>query len=155
MKCPACQHPETKVVDSRVSKDGAAIRRRRECLACGFRFTTYERVEMQLPLVIKRDGRREPFSREKVIEGMRKACQKRPISMDQIEAFVSELERDLMESGEREIPSTEIGERVMAKLHEWDDVAYVRFASVYRQFKDVTEFIAQIQELLESKKKKS
>ncbi len=155
MKCPACQHPETKVVDSRVSKDGAAIRRRRECLACGFRFTTYERVEMQLPMVVKRDGRREPFSREKVIEGIRKACQKRPISMDQIEAFVSELERELMEAGEREIPSTEIGERVMAKLHEWDDVAYVRFASVYRQFKDVTEFIEQIQELLESKKKKS
>ncbi len=106
-------------------------------------------------MVVKRDGRREPFSREKVIEGIRKACQKRPISMDQIEAFVSELERELMEAGEREIPSTEIGERVMAKLHEWDDVAYVRFASVYRQFKDVTEFIEQIQELLESKKKKS
>ncbi|NPB08956.1 MAG: transcriptional repressor NrdR [Thermodesulfobacteria bacterium] len=155
MKCPACQHPETKVVDSRVSKDGAAIRRRRECLACGFRFTTYERVEMQLPMVVKRDGRREPFSREKVIEGIRKACQKRPISMDQIEAFVSELERELMESGEREIPSTEIGERVMAKLQEWDQVAYVRFASVYRQFKDVKEFIAQVQELLASQEKKS
>jgi len=143
------------VVDSRVSKDGAAIRRRRECLACGFRFTTYERVEMQLPMVVKRDGRREPFSREKVIEGIRKACQKRPISMDQIEAFVSELERELMESGEREIPSTEIGERVMAKLQEWDQVAYVRFASVYRQFKDVKEFIAQVQELLASQEKKS
>ena len=143
------------MVDSRVSKDGAAIRRRRECLACGFRFTTYERVEMQLPMVVKRDGRREPFSREKVIEGIRKACQKRPISMDQIEAFVSELERELMESGEREIPSTEIGERVMAKLQEWDQVAYVRFASVYRQFKDVKEFIAQVQELLASQEKKS
>ncbi len=153
MKCPACRHPETKVVDSRVTKDGTAIRRRRECLACGYRFTTYERVEMLLPMVIKRDGRREPFSREKVIEGIRKACQKRPISMDQIENFVNELERDLMETGEREIPSTEIGERVMAKLHEWDDVAYVRFASVYRQFQDVNEFIEQIQKLLESKKK--
>ncbi len=107
---------------------------------------------MQLPMVIKRDGRREPFSREKIIEGIRKACQKRPISMDQIEAFVNELERELVETGEREIPSTTIGERVMAKLHEWDDVAYVRFASVYRQFQDVKEFLEQIQKLIESKK---
>ncbi len=152
MKCPACQFLDTKVVDSRVTKDGAAIRRRRECLRCGYRFTTYERVEMQLPMVIKRDGRREPFSREKIIEGIRKACQKRPISMDQIEAFVNELERELVETGEREIPSTTIGERVMAKLHEWDDVAYVRFASVYRQFQDVKEFLEQIQKLIESKK---
>ncbi len=152
MKCPACQFADTKVVDSRVTKDGAAIRRRRECLRCGYRFTTYERVEMQLPMVIKRDGRREPFSREKVIEGIRKACQKRPISMDQIEAFVNELERELVETGEREIPSTAIGERIMAKLHEWDDVAYVRFASVYRQFQDVKEFLEQIQKLIESKK---
>ena len=152
MKCPACQHSETKVIDSRVSKDGAAVRRRRECLACGFRFTTYERVEMQLPLVIKKDGRREPFSREKVIAGIRKACQKRPISIEQIEAFVNELERELVESGEKEIPSSLIGERVMEKLHEWDDVAYVRFASVYRQFQDVNEFIEQIQQLLEKKK---
>ncbi len=153
MRCPSCQHPETKVIDSRVSKDGAAIRRRRECLSCGFRFTTYERVEMQLPMVIKRDGRREAFCREKVIEGIRKACQKRPISMEEIEAFVNELERELMESGEREVPSTVIGERVMEKLHEWDDVAYVRFASVYRQFQDVNEFIEQIQQLLEKKKR--
>ncbi|HHI96670.1 MAG TPA: transcriptional repressor NrdR [Thermodesulfatator atlanticus] len=154
MKCPSCQHPETKVVDSRVSKDGAAIRRRRECLACGFRFTTYEKPELQLPLVIKRDGRREPFSRLKVIEGIRKACQKRPISAAQIEAFVDALERELMESGEKEVPSTLIGEKVMAKLHEWDEVAYVRFASVYRRFQDVNEFIAQIQELLKTKKEK-
>ncbi len=154
MKCPSCQHPETKVVDSRVSKDGAAIRRRRECLACGFRFTTYEKPELQLPLVIKRDGRREPFSRLKVIEGIRKACQKRPISAAQIETFVDALERELMESGEKEVPSTLIGEKVMAKLHEWDEVAYVRFASVYRRFQDVNEFIAQIQELLKTKKEK-
>ncbi len=152
MKCPACHYSETKVVDSRVTKDGAAIRRRRECLKCGYRFTTYERVETQLPMVIKRDGRREPFSREKVIEGIRKACQKRPISMDQIESFVDELERELVATGEREVPSTMIGERVMDKLHEWDDVAYVRFASVYRQFQDVNEFIEQIQKLIESKK---
>ena len=155
MKCPACQHPETKVIDSRVSKEGAAIRRRRECLKCGYRFTTYERVEMQLPLVIKRDGRREPFEREKVIEGIRRACHKRPISIEQIEAFVNELERELMESGEKEIPSTEIGERVMSQLHEWDDVAYVRFASVYREFQDVTEFLEQIHKLLESKRKRA
>ena len=108
---------------------------------------------MQLPMVIKRDGRREAFCREKVIEGIRKACQKRPISMEEIEAFVNELERELMESGEREVPSTVIGERVMEKLHEWDDVAYVRFASVYRQFQDVNEFIEQIQQLLEKKKR--
>lgn len=142
------------MVDSRVSKDGAAIRRRRECLACGFRFTTYERPELQLPMIVKRDGRREHFSREKVIEGIKKACQKRPISIDQIEAFVDELERELLESGEKEVPSTVIGEKVMEKLHEWDEVAYVRFASVYRRFKDVTEFIAQIEELLETKKRK-
>lgn len=152
MKCPVCHYSETKVVDSRVTKDGTAIRRRRECLKCGYRFTTYERAEMQLPMVIKRDGRREPFSREKVIEGIRKACQKRPISMDQIESFVDELERELVATGEREVPSTMIGERVMEKLHEWDDVAYVRFASVYRQFQDVNEFIEQIQRLIESKK---
>ncbi len=152
MKCPVCHYSETKVVDSRVTKDGTAIRRRRECLQCGYRFTTYERVEMQLPMVIKRDGRREMFSREKVIEGIRKACQKRPISMDQIESFVDELERELVATGEREVPSTMIGERVMEKLHEWDDVAYVRFASVYRQFQDVNEFIEQIQKLVESKK---
>lgn len=154
MKCPSCQHPETKVIDSRVSKDGAAIRRRRECLACGFRFTTYERPELQLPMVVKRDGRREHFLREKVIEGIKKACQKRPISIEQIEAFVDELEKELLESGEKEVPSTVIGEKVMEKLHEWDEVAYVRFASVYRRFKDVTEFIAQIEELLETKKRK-
>ena len=155
MKCPACQHTETKVVDSRASKDGLAIRRRRQCLRCGYRFTTYERVEMHLPMVIKRDGRREPFSREKVIDGIRKACQKRPISMDQIEAFVNELEREILESGEREISSKKIGERVMAQLREWDDVAYVRFASVYREFQDVTEFIEQIHKLLESKGRKT
>ncbi len=132
-----------------------AIRRRRQCLRCGYRFTTYERVEMHLPMVIKRDGRREPFSREKVIEGIRRACQKRPISMDQIEAFVNELEREILEGGEREISSKKIGEKVMAQLREWDDVAYVRFASVYREFQDVTEFIEQIQKLLESKSKKA
>ncbi len=155
MRCPACQHTETKVIDSRVSRDGLAIRRRRQCLRCGYRFTTYERVEMHLPMVIKRDGRREPFSREKVIEGIRRACQKRPISMDQIEAFVNELEREILEGGEREISSKKIGEKVMAQLREWDDVAYVRFASVYREFQDVTEFIEQIQKLLESKSKKA
>ncbi len=110
---------------------------------------------MHLPMVIKRDGRREPFSREKVIEGIRRACQKRPISMDQIEAFVNELEREILEGGEREISSKKIGEKVMAQLREWDDVAYVRFASVYREFQDVTEFIEQIQKLLESKSKKA
>ncbi|HFB83914.1 transcriptional repressor NrdR [Thermosulfuriphilus ammonigenes] len=152
MKCPRCAHPETKVVDSRTTKDGVAIRRRRECLSCSHRFTTYERIEESLPMVVKKDGRREAFSRQKIIEGIKKACEKRPISMDEIEAFVNSLERELLERGEKEIPSAYIGERVMERLHEWDEVAYVRFASVYRQFKDVSEFIEQVQQLIKTRR---
>ncbi len=148
MRCPFCQEPDTRVVDSRPSRDGRAIRRRRECVSCGKRFTTYERVEEFHPLVIKKDGRREPFSRTKIIEGILKACEKRPIGLDQIEEFVTEFEKEIQDKGEREIPSNKIGEKVMAKLKEWDDVAYVRFASVYKQFKDLNAFMDQLKELL-------
>jgi transcriptional repressor NrdR len=153
MKCPYCGDVENKVIDSRMTKEGNTVRRRRECLACARRFTTYERVE-QLPLVlIKKDGRRETFDRHKVLVGMKKACQKRNISMNALEAFVDELERELQETGEKELPSSVVGERVMTKLHELDDVAYVRFASVYREFKDINDFMSELKELFESQSK--
>jgi transcriptional repressor NrdR len=153
MKCPYCGDVENKVIDSRMTKEGNTVRRRRECLACTRRFTTYERVE-QLPLVlIKKDGRRETFDRHKVLVGMKKACQKRNISMNTLEAFVDELERELQETGEKELPSSVVGERVMTKLHELDDVAYVRFASVYREFKDINDFMSELKELFESQSK--
>ncbi len=154
MKCPFCQHPNSKVVDSRPAKDGRAIRRRRECLNCLERFTTYEQIQEFQPMVIKKDGRREPFERKKIIDGILKACEKRPISINKIEAFVDEIERDIQEKGSPEIPSKVIGERVMDQLRKWDDVAYVRFASVYKQFKDLKEFMNQLQELLEKGQKK-
>ena len=149
MRCPFCLSLDSKVVDSRSSKDGTAIRRRRECLKCSERFTTYERIEEFQPMVVKKDGRREVFDRQKVIAGIRKACEKRPIGADLIEKFVSELEKSIQERGERELPSNYIGERVMEQLREWDDVAYVRFASVYKQFKDLQEFMEQLQELIQ------
>jgi transcriptional repressor NrdR len=153
MKCPYCSEVENKVIDSRMSKDGNTVRRRRECLSCSRRFTTYERVE-QVPLVlIKKDGRREPFDRAKVFSGMKKACQKRDISMVILEQFVDELERELQEIGEKEMSSSVVGERVMTKLHELDDVAYVRFASVYREFKDVNDFMSELKELLDTPRK--
>ncbi|WP_297058050.1 transcriptional regulator NrdR [Thermosulfurimonas sp.] len=152
MRCPSCHKEDTKVVDSRSTGEGFVIRRRRECVHCGFRFTTYERLELSLPRVIKKDGRREPFSREKILAGIRKACHKRPVSEEAIENFVSALERELFESGEKEIPSSYIGERVMEKLKEWDEVAYVRFASVYREFQDVNEFVEQVSQLLRGRK---
>ncbi len=155
MKCPYCGEMDNKVIDSRVTKDGNAVRRRRECLACKHRFTTYERVE-GLPLVlIKKDGRRETFDRTKVLVGMQKACEKRSISINTLEQFVNELERELQEMGEKEIPSSVVGERVMTKLHELDDVAYVRFASVYREFKDINDFMAQLKHLLGAPGKRS
>ncbi len=138
-------------MDSRATGEGFVIRRRRECPNCGFRFTTYERLELSLPQVIKKDGRREPFSREKILSGIRKACHKRPVSEEDIENFVSTLERELFESGEKEVPSSYLGERVMEKLKEWDEVAYVRFASVYREFQDVNEFIEQVRQLIKGK----
>ena len=148
MKCPFCGEVDNKVIDSRLSKDGNAIRRRRECLVCSRRFTTYEYTEEIPVMIIKKDGRREAFSREKLRSGIQKACQKRNISMNIIEEFLDELERDLREIGEKEIPSNKIGEKVIAKLHEIDDVAYVRFASVYREFKDVNDFVSELKSLL-------
>ena len=152
MKCPFCGEINNKVIDSRLSKDGNVIRRRRECLVCSRRFTTYEHIEEIPVMIIKKDGRREVFSIDKLRSGIQKACQKRNISVNIIENFLDELERDLRESGEKEIPSHKIGERVMAKLHEIDDVAYVRFASVYREFKDVNDFVSELKSLLSEHK---
>lgn len=154
MKCPYCSKTENKVIDSRMSKDGRTIRRRRECIECGRRFTTYEKLEEVLPMVVKKDGRREPFSREKIIEGIKKACQKRPVSVTTIDEFVDSLELYFQELGKKEIESKEIGEVVISNLKEWDDVAYVRFASVYRQFRDISEFMAELEEILKSRKEK-
>ena len=151
MKCPVCGHQEDKVVDSRASAEGSAIRRRRECLSCGKRFTTYEHVEEERLMVIKKDGRREPFDRNKLLGGLLKACEKRPISMDQIENLVDEIERDISRQAEREVPSRQIGERVMQRLHELDPIAYVRFASVYREFKDAEQFMRELNDLLSRK----
>ena len=148
MKCPFCGEINNKVIDSRLSKNGDVIRRRRECIECRRRFTTYEHIEEIPIMIIKKDGRRETFNREKVRSGIQKACQKRDISMDVIDEFVDELERDLRETGKKEIPSREIGERIIARLHELDDVAYVRFASVYREFKDVNDFVDELKNLL-------
>jgi transcriptional repressor NrdR len=148
MKCPFCAEIDNKVIDSRLSKDGNVIRRRRECIICSRRFTTYEHIEEIPVMIVKKDGRREIFSREKLRSGLQKACQKRDISVNVIDEFLDELERDLREAGEKEISSNKIGEKVMAKLHEIDDVAYVRFASVYREFKDVNDFVSELKKLL-------
>jgi transcriptional repressor NrdR len=148
VKCPFCAFADSKVVDSRPDKGGATIRRRRECESCGKRFTTHERIEEVLPLVTKRDGRREPFDRMKLIAGIQKACEKRPVSVETIERMVDRLETRLQESGEKEISSTALGECLMNELHDVDQVAYVRFASVYRSFKDINEFMNELQDLL-------
>jgi len=152
MKCPFCQHGENKVIDSRLSKDGDAIRRRRECNNCGKRFTTYEHVEDILPVVTKKDGRRESFDRAKILAGIKKACEKRPISMETIEDMVNRIEQYCQDSQLKEIPSSVIGEKVMTELHELDGVAYVRFASVYREFRDVNEFIGELKHFLKKDK---
>jgi len=152
LKCPFCGKPESKVLDSRPTEEGSAIRRRRECIACGKRFTTYERVEEAPLLVVKRDGRREAFDRAKVLNGMLKACEKRPIPLSALEQAVAEVERELRSSLRGEVRSVEIGERVMEKLREIDEVAYVRFASVYRQFKDVGTFLEELERLIGSKR---
>jgi transcriptional repressor NrdR len=151
MKCPFCGEIDNKVIDSRLSKDGNLIRRRRECIPCGRRFTTYEHIEEIPIMIIKKDGRREIYNREKVRAGMKKACEKRNISINAIEEFLDDLERDLRETGEKEIPSSTIGERIMIKLHQLDYVAYVRFASVYREFKDVNDFVSELKSLLSKK----
>lgn len=152
MKCPYCSKLENKVIDSRLSKDGRTIRRRRECIDCGRRFTTYEKLEELLPMIVKKDGRREPFNREKIISGIKKACQKRPISITDIEDFVDSLEVHFQDIGKKEIDSKEVGESVIGKLREWDEVAYVRFASVYRQFKDINEFTAELEGIFKAKR---
>ncbi len=144
---------EDRVIDSRLSKEGDMIRRRRECSHCLRRFTTYERVEETLPLVIKKDGRRENFDRNKILIGLHKACEKRPISVEVLEKLVDRIEQRLQESGEREVSSQAIGERIMGELQNLDEVAYVRFASVYRSFKDVNEFMNEVKELLEKGQK--
>ena len=148
MKCPFCGEINNKVIDSRLSKDGNVIRRRRECVECNRRFTTYENIEEIPIMIVKKDGRREIFSLDKVRSGMKRACEKLDISMNTIEQFIIDLERDLKETGEKEIPSHIIGERIMSKLHELDDIAYVRFASVYREFKDVNDFVDELKKLL-------
>lgn len=148
MKCPFCAYIDTKVIDSRLGKEGNNIRRRRECVECERRFTTYERVEEMQPLVVKKDGRRQPFERMKILAGIQRACEKRPVSSEAIEKVIDRLEMSLLESGEREIDSSRIGEAVMAALRDLDEVAYVRFASVYRQFKDINEFMSELKEIL-------
>ncbi len=153
MKCPFCSHSESRVVDSRVSKDAESIRRRRECLKCKKRFTTSERGEETLPLIVKKDGRREPFDRQKIFSGLKRACEKRPISVDILEKIVSRIEQSLVESGDREVKSTVIGEKVMEELYNLDGVAYVRFASVYREFKDVNQFMKELKDLLAQREK--
>ena len=151
MRCPFCQHIEDRVIDSRLSKDGDLIRRRRECAQCLRRFTTYERIEETLPLVIKKDGRREAFDRNKMLAGLHRACEKRPISVDVIEEIADRVEQACRDYPDKEIPSAVIGERVMAELHDLDEVAYVRFASVYRQFRDADEFLEELEDLRKKK----
>lgn len=155
MKCPFCGNIEDKVIDSRTSKEGDAIRRRRECLKCGKRFTSYERVDDVIPMVIKKDGRRESFDRGKILSGIKKACEKRPISIDALEGVVDLVEKKLIGMGVKEIPSTWVGEEVMTSLRETDKVAYVRFASVYRQFKDINELMDEVKNLFEQKNLRS
>ena len=150
MKCPYCHSSENKVIDSRESQDGAVIRRRRHCEACDRRFTTYERVEENLPMVVKKDGGREEYVRAKVLRGVKRACEKRPVPVTQMEQIVEGLERELHEVGDKEIPSSYIGERIMERLRQVDPVAYVRFASVYRDFRDVSEFLEELKHLLQS-----
>lgn len=152
MRCPFCAAADTRVMDSRDSAEGTIIRRRRECESetCKRRFTTYERVEELNPLVVKKDGRREGFDRDKLLAGLKKACEKRPVSVDQVEKLVTEIERKLQEMGEKEVPSTTIGQMVMERLPVLDEVAYVRFASVYRSFRDIAEFMDELKDILQT-----
>ena len=151
MKCPFCGHPEDKVVDSRESKEGEAIRRRRECLQCERRFTTYERIDEIPYMVVKKDGRREKFDRQKVLAGLLRACEKRPVSMGKLESIVNEVEALVIESADREVSTSEVGELLMDRLKRIDKVAYVRFASVYQDFKDIREFMNELKDLLKTK----
>lgn len=154
MKCPFCDELEDKVVDSRMAKEGEVIRRRRECLGCKRRYTTYERVEEILPVVVKKDGRRESFDRTKILSGLKKACEKRPISTATIEAVTDRIEKRIQEMGESEIESRIVGEEVMKELHQLDQVAYVRFASVYREFKDIDQFMEELKSLAQQRRER-
>lgn len=147
MKCPFCAHLESKVTDSRLSAAGDVTRRRRECESCARRFTTYERVEEIVPVVVKKDGRRENFDRQKILGGMRKACEKRNVALERIESLVDQIERELIDTGEKEVSAQLIGEKVMNHLRALDDIAYVRFASVYRSFRDLDEFRAELEKI--------
>lgn len=152
MRCPYCGYLESKVIDSRPAEEGATIRRRRECLSCGKRFTTYEIMERLPLIVVKRDGSRQTFDKIKIMNGMLRACEKRPVSIEALEKIAEEIEQELQNSLEREVSTTEIGEMVMTRLKDIDEVAYVRFASVYRQFKDVNTFLEELQKLIDTKK---
>ncbi|MGZ8382604.1 MAG: transcriptional regulator NrdR [Nitrospira sp.] len=154
MKCPFCDDVEDKVVDSRMAKEGEVIRRRRECLSCKRRYTTYERVEETMPAVVKKDGRREPFDRGKIVSGLKKACEKRPISTATIETVTDRIEKRIQDMGETEIVSTAVGEEVMKELSQLDQVAYVRFASVYREFKDIDQFMDEIKTLAQQRRER-
>jgi transcriptional repressor NrdR len=154
VKCPFCDDVEDKVVDSRMAKEGEVIRRRRECLSCKRRYTTYERVEETMPAVVKKDGRREPFDRSKIVSGLKKACEKRPISTATIEAVTDRIEKRIQDMGETEIESTAVGEEVMKELSQLDQVAYVRFASVYREFKDIDQFMDEIKSLAQQRRER-
>jgi transcriptional repressor NrdR len=154
VKCPFCDELEDKVVDSRMAKEGEVIRRRRECLGCKRRYTTYERVEEILPVVVKKDGRRESFDRTKILSGLKKACEKRPISTATIEAVTDRIEKRIQEMGESEIESRIVGEEVMKELHQLDQVAYVRFASVYREFKDIDQFMEELKSLAQQRRER-
>jgi transcriptional repressor NrdR len=155
MKCPYCGMLDTKVIDSRLSREGDTIRRRRECIHCGRRFNTFESIEDVPMMIVKKDGRRELFMREKIRSGIIKACEKRNISMETIDGWIERIERDLQESGKKEVPSSVIGERIMAILHDLDEVAYVRFASVYREFKDVNDFVEELKSVLSNKQSRT
>ena len=152
MRCPFCEAADSKVIDSRSNKDGFVVRRRRSCEECKRRFTTYEKIEGFLPVVVKKDCRREPFARQKIVRGVQQACQKRPVSIEDIEGIADAMEKEFMERNEKEIPSREIGEHLMLRLRELDQVAYVRFASVYRESRDVEEFVLELRELLSASK---
>lgn len=152
MKCPVCGELDTRVIDSRSAKEGAEIRRRRLCDSCSHRFTTYERADRALPVVIKKDGRREPWSRDKMLRGIYKACEKRPISVDSIERLVDKIGEETSATGETEVSTRLIGEKIMSRLQQLDEVAYVRFASVYRSFKDIDEFMQELADLIKDRK---
>ncbi|KMQ52914.1 transcriptional regulator NrdR [Chitinispirillum alkaliphilum] len=147
MRCPFCSYEEDKVVDSRTSKEGRAVRRRRECLECGKRFTTYEYIESTSLIIVKNDRRREAYDRQKLMNGLVSACKKRPVSLKKVESIVDKIENQLEKVGKTEIPSAEIGKMVMEELYGLDEVAYIRFASVYRKFKDISEFISEVKEI--------